>query len=160
MKQFAVGDHGNKLVNRDENDFIAAANRNSLQQRPATGGFVGGRRGADAFGFFSPVIIALQTFARAVDGPAKPRRFDRFEDVIDGIDFEGANGVFVVCGYEGHEGRPVLLEEPDNAQAVDLGHLEIQKRQIGPFGFDDLDSFHAIGSFADDLDVIERSQYR
>jgi hypothetical protein len=69
------------------------------------------------------IVFSLQALSHAVDRLAKPSGFDRFQYVIDGIDFKRVYRMFVVCGHKRDEWGPVFLEEPHDAEAIEFGHL-------------------------------------
>src|SRR5439155_1812363 len=51
-------------------------------------------------------------------------------------------------------------QEPDDAKAIDLGHLQVEQRQVWRQPLDQLDALGAIRRLADDLDIVVRLKQR
>jgi hypothetical protein len=93
-----------------------------------------------------------------VERGQQTRRAHRFEQVVDGVEFEGADRILVVGGGEDHCRRRLagglarrqLLGEAD---VVEAWHADVDQRQVdGGFGLrQQLQRLDAVGRFADDL---------
>ena len=46
----------------------------------------------------------------------------------------------------------------DDGEAVEARHLDVEKDQVGMVLLNERDSFNAVGPFADDLDISDRSE--
>ena len=85
---------------------------------------------------------------------------DRLQEIVDGVQLERVHGILVVRRHEGDERHPVLLQQSDDADAVELRHLQIEQRQIRPLPLDDRHGVASRRGFADEHGVIERPQER
>ena len=56
------------------------------------------------------------------------RGFDRLDEVVDGVDFEGAECVLVVGGGEDDEG--LHGEAREQIESVDAGHLNVEEEHV------------------------------
>ncbi len=99
-------------------------------------------------GFFlaaplGPVLIRQgrvppQHLANAGHGFMQPFRNKGLQQIVDGLEIEGLNGVFVVSGGKDKQGnRPVRFTVvfPDPSGGVDAGtlrHLDIEKNHVRP----------------------------
>ena len=83
---------------------------------------------------------------------SEPLGAERFEQVIERVDFERGERVFVVRGDEDN-GRHVLAERARECEAIHLRHLDVEKHQVGRGGLDDGDGLRSRRAFADDFDV-------
>ena len=81
--------------------------------------------------------------AGAFDGFRQPAAFHRLEQIVHCLQAEGLHGVLVVGGHEDEVGQlDVLFAQPaDHAQAIQPGHIYIQKNQLG---LQFLDQFHRL----------------
>ena len=95
--------------------------------------------------------------ADAFDGEGEAVAFDGFEEVVEGFEFEGFEGVLVVGGTEDDGGQrdAVFAEFVDDAEAVEAGHLDIEEDEVGFEGFDAFDGFEAVVGGTDDVDFGE-----
>ena len=78
------------------------------------------------------------------------------EQVIESVDFEGADGVLVV-GRDKDDGRRVF-QCLNHAKAIQPWHLDVQQYQVWQLGFDHLHGLDAIPGLADDLYLFEVDQ--
>ena len=72
------------------------------------------------------------------------------------MDFEGADGVIVVGGDEDDGGAGA--DQLEDFEAVELGHLDIEKDEIGLQFGDGFDGFEAVGAFGGDFDFGMRGE--
>src|SRR3954463_16204170 len=56
----------------------------------------------------------------------QPRLLDRLQQIVDRIDFERADSVLVVGGNEGDQRHRVLLQHPDDPNAIEFRHLPVK----------------------------------
>jgi len=77
------------------------------------------------------------------------------QQVIDGIDFKGFDGVLVESGGEDNFGKRVLAVEKllDYAETIETGHLNVEKDEIGIVLPDEADGLNAILALSDDVHV-------
>jgi hypothetical protein len=95
---------------------------------------------------FSP-----QTLFGPSQGDFESLRAERLEQVIHGVDVEGAQSVLIVGRHK--YDRHFCADQLENLKAVQLGHLNIEKDQIGFQLARCLDRFKAVGALGDDLDL-------
>ena len=85
---------------------------------------------------------------------------DRFEDVVHGLHFEGADGVLVVrCDEHDHR----LMDTGDASQhleAVLTGHLDVEQEKVGPLVDDRLHGCGPVRGFPHELEVGFLGQHR
>ena len=108
-----------------------------------------GRRRSRAFRF-DPPPGALERLLQTTG-------FDRLQQVIDGVDLEGFDGVLVEGGHK-HHGRSLVFvfEEPaGDLEPPKAGHLNVEEYQIGLVSLDGADGFDAVAGLGDDLDAIQ-----
>ena len=110
----------------------------------------------------------------AVDGFRDTDEVKGFEQVVDGVHVERADGVLVISGGEDELGQrrdvflgtgfcgsgavavTVAVDEPLNhGKAVLPGHLDIEKDEIGMVFIDKVDGLNAVRSLGDDVDVAD-----
>jgi hypothetical protein len=102
------------------------------KERLEGGGIEGGRAGGAA--------------ASAPNGGPKALVLERLQDVVDGVDVERAEGVFVVRGDE-YDGRPALGRDPvEDLETVQPRHLDIQEDQVGVQVLDASDGVVPVGA--------------
>lgn len=89
----------------------------------------------------------------ALEGGLEALAVEGFEEVIDGVDFEGFEGEAVVGGDEDDDGEGVEVEGLEDGEAIELGHLDIEEDEVGLVLFDEGDGFATVAGFADDLEV-------
>ena len=109
------------------------------------------------------IVLQLGTFdplLRAVQRLAQPRLVHGFEEVIDGVQFECAYGVLLECRHERDQRDFVLLQRADDAEAVELGHVQIEQRQVRLLAHDQRHRLSSRRRLAHDDGVVERSQHR
>jgi len=76
---------------------------------------------------------------------------ERFKQVIESVDFEGAKGVMIVCGDE-DDGRHVVRADGfDDGETVARRHLHVKENEVRLEFFDRRDGGVAAGGFAEDL---------
>jgi hypothetical protein len=100
-------------------------------------------------------VAGLRVFlARAAEGFAKALIGDGLEEIVESVHLEGAEGVPIVRGDEhelGHIGRSRGGDALYNVEAVDAGHLHVQKDEIRVVLLDRGDGGFAAVRFSDDL---------
>src|SRR5215207_11299376 len=89
----------------------------------------------------------------ACDRLAQALLVERFEEVIDRVDLERAEGVLVVGRYENHRRHRLHADGLDDLEAADFGHLHVEEDQVRPESADGLDRLAAVGALGDDLDL-------
>jgi len=77
------------------------------------------------------------------------------EKIVDGIDLKGADGVLVERGREDdlREGQLPAQEFFEDGEAIEAGHLDIEKDDVGLVLTDELDGFDAVGSVGENVDA-------
>src|SRR5207248_10310434 len=60
------------------------------------------------------------------------RLLDGLHEVVHGMCLERANGKVIVRRHEDHGRKLRPVERLQDAEAVDLGHLDVKKEQVGP----------------------------
>ena len=81
---------------------------------------------------------------------------DGFEQVINRVELEGSHGVLVIRGDERDERHSLFLQHAYDTDTVELGHLQVEEREVGPFLFDDRDRLFATRHLPDDRHIVER----
>jgi len=69
------------------------------------------------------------------------------------MDLERLQRVLVVGGHEDHHRHLLGADLADHAEAVDGGHLHVEKHELGRQLLDGVDGLHAVGALPHDLDV-------
>jgi len=136
----ADGDEAGAVVAFDEDAIgIGALLLNALQDFGKTRGEWAGR---------TRVI-----FARAAEDVFETVFGEGLQEIVEGVDFEGAEGVVIVSGDE-NDGRHVVGADGfDNGETVARRHLDVEENEIGLQLFDGGHGGVATGGFTDDLDV-------
>ena len=98
-------------------------------------------------------VAGLQVAAHAVHGGLQPGGGEGFEEVIEGVDFKGGDGMLVVSGDEDDGGQAGRGQGAQDIEAADLGHLDVQKHEVGAAGADEVDGVGTVGAFAGNLDI-------
>ena len=101
-------------------------------------------------------LAVLQAVARAIDRRLEPFLLHRLEEIVDGVQLERFDRVVVERGDERDERQRVRRNPPDHLEAADLGHLQIQEREMGSMRGDELHRFLAGGSLGDELRALAR----
>ena len=119
------------------------------------GAFGGGdfrQRAGDFAGLAEQIPRAIDSLQQAIGA-------DGFQKVIDGSSFEGFDGVLMKRSHDDNDRKVCPAEAANDFEAVKLGHLEIEKDEIG-LEVDDLpQGFHAVVRFADEANAGHQSQF-
>jgi len=100
--------------------------------------------------------FAGEAFLGAIERGFETVSSERLQKIIHGMDFEGLDGVPVEGGDEDY--AQIVADQFENFEAIELGHLDIEKEQIGfQFG-DGLDRFEAVGALSDKFDLGMRAE--
>ncbi len=98
----------------------------------------------------------LQALARALQGLHHPGTIKGLEQVIDGVDVEGAHRILVEGGGKDdlrHAVGVVPLQQLlEHGKAVQAGHLHVQKHHIRMVSANQMDGLDAVLALGDDLD--------
>ena len=81
---------------------------------------------------------------------------ERLEQVVERVNFEGAQRVLVVRGDEDDDRRAV--EQLQHFEAVELRHLDVEQEEVGIVLGDCLHRFESVRALGDDLAVLIRGQ--
>ncbi len=100
----------------------------------------------------------LDLLLDAIHRLAQAARVHRFEQVIDRVHLKCLDGMLVVRGDKCDERHQLLLEHPHDPHPVQLRHLPIEQREVGPLVFDHGHRLRARRGFPDDHDIGERSE--
>ena len=130
-----------ELVEGDDVDFRAVLDDD------AVGAVGGGALGCD----FGGELAFAQAGFRALEGAVEAVGAEGFEEIVDGVGVEGAHGVLVEGGDEDDGGAGV--DEFEDFEAVELGHLDVEEEEVGGVLGDGLYGFEAVGAFGGELDV-------
>ena len=105
---------------------------------------------------FGGVAVADVLFECAADDFAETIFGHGLEQIIEGMDFEGTNGVAIVGGYEDEAWRRVFCRDRNGSyhvEAVGAGHLDVEENEVGFVLADGGDGGFGVAGFADDFDV-------
>jgi hypothetical protein len=94
-----------------------------------------------------------QSPPRALDRGAEAMPVDRLEHVVDRMHVERAKCMLVVSGDEDDRGHARDTDRFDDVETADLGHLDVEKNEIGCELRDCVDRRRSITAFTDDLEV-------
>ena len=87
------------------------------------------------------------------------------EEVVNGVDVKGADGVLVIGRGEddlgervgflagGEAGLVAVKQALDDGESVEAGHLDIEKNQVRMVLLDEVNGFNAVGSLGEDFDA-------
>ena len=97
-----------------------------------------------------------QPLHRLVEAPL----LDGLQQVVDRVHLERLDGVLVVGGDEDHprRRRRVLEQQVRHFEAGEPRHLDVEKRDVGLDGADDLEGADAVVGLADDGDVLDLTE--
>ena len=78
------------------------------------------------------LVGRFKSASDAGDGLLESVLLNRFEEIVDGVDFEGFHGVLIVGGNEDDLGKGSVCfsECGKNAKAVELRHLNVEKNKL------------------------------
>src|SRR5215212_4426908 len=77
-----------------------------------------------------PSCRVAPRYARAGEGVVEPLSLERLEQIVERVDLEGAQRVLVEGGHEHHRGHPLGAHFGDHPEAVEVGHLDVEKDQV------------------------------
>src|SRR5581483_2901710 len=120
----------------------------AVAHHDAFGKLAGGGGGCAEFGGLGD--LGAGAFLGAGEGGFEAVGPVGLEQVIGGVDLEGAQGVLIVGG--GEDDGHVAANQFKNFETIELGHLDIEEEQVGLALGDSLDCLEAVGAFGDDLD--------
>ena len=90
--------------------------------------------------------------AGAFDGLFEPGRLHRLQQVVHRVHLERLDGVAVERGDEHDVRRAAVLDQPvRHFEAVEPGHLDVEKHHFGREALDDADRFQAVARLRDHL---------
>ena len=84
----------------------------------------------------------------------EPLGRDRLQEVVDGVDLEGAQRVAVERRDEDDGRRRSAFQHAQDAEAVEAGHLDVQEQEIRTQVIDRLDCLESVLALRDDLDLV------
>jgi hypothetical protein len=90
----------------------------------------------------------------ALDGFGDASFVERLEDVVDGVDVEGLDGVLVEGGGKDDVGNFEFAFDElfQDTETVKAGHLDIEENEVGGMFFDKVDGFKAVLALAKEID--------
>jgi len=109
------------------------------EREEASRGVVGGA-------FFNELL------AGALQGRAEPGGLEGLEEVVERVDLEGVDGVFVEGGDEDDDGG-FFLQLTQDGEAGQLGHLDIDEKDVGEALAQSGEGGAAVAAFTNNLDV-------
>ena len=97
----------------------------------------------------------LQTQPGALDGLQHAGFVEGLEQIVDGVDVEGAHRVLVEGRSEDDLRQPVVVldELLEHGEAVEAGHLHVEKDDVGLVLADELDGLDAVCALGHDFDL-------
>ena len=122
--------------------------RTSSLVRGAAGALLGGAGGGGRLG---GGLLVLDGAPGPLDGLRQPALIHGLEQVVHGLQAEGLHGVLIVGGDE-DEVRQVdafFAQPADHAEAVEAGHVDVQKDHFRLQLADQLDGVQPIGTRCD-----------
>jgi Ca-activated chloride channel family protein len=102
-------------------------------------------------GDFRGELAFAEPGAGAFECPVKAVHGERLQEIIDRVRVEGAHSVLVEGGREDDGGTG--LDQLQDFETIELGHLDVEKEQVGGVLRDGFDGFEAVGAFGGDLDI-------
>ena len=90
---------------------------------------------------------------RALEGGSEALALDGLEQVVERVHLECLHRVFVVRRHEYDERHSVGADGFDDAEAVDLRHLDVQEHEIRRVFVDRQNRLRAVPALGDDLHV-------
>ena len=163
VEQFPFRHDRGDVLDADEGQLVAPADGNSIEESGTRIGLVRRRRGVQAAALVRArriFLAAFHSFVRPVQRVAQPRLVDGLQQVVDGVQLEGPHRVFLVSRDERDQRHFVLLEGADHAEPVELGHVQVEQRQVRLLLHDQRHRLPARIRFADDADVVEAAEER
>ena len=97
--------------------------------------------------------LRFDHFFGALDGFGDARFVEGLEDVVDGVNVEGLDGVIVEGGGKNDLRQALFAFEKlfDHAEAVEAGHLDVEEDQVRVVLFDQGEGFEAVLALGDDV---------
>ena len=104
--------------------------------------------------------LRIQHFSRALNSFGDARLVERLQHVIDGVHVEGLYRVLIEGRRKDHvrHFHFAFDELFQDAEAIEAGHLHVEKNEIGRVLFDQRYRFHAVFALADQIDFGEGLQ--
>ena len=103
------------------------------------------------------VLLLGQRFLGPPHRRLQARLAERLEQIVQGVDLKGPDGVLVV-GRDKDDGRRVC-QRLDDAKAVQARHLDVQQHQVGRQRLDRLHRLEPVDRFADHLHALQAAQH-
>src|SRR6185437_14584611 len=97
--------------------------------------------------------MARKLFATAAQRPIKTSLTKRLQKVIEGIDVKSGQRILVVSSDENGCGHPIDADSIDDGEAVQFGHLNIEKNKLGFLGQDCFHGRLSIAAFAKNFNI-------
>ena len=93
----------------------------------------------------------------ALDGAVDAGFVEGLKDIVDGVNVKGLNGVMVEGGSEDNvrDFKFALHEFLEDAEAIESGHLDVEKDEVGVVFLDEVEGFDAIFAVAEDVNLRE-----
>src|SRR5439155_1378074 len=86
---------------------------------------------ADDRDLLSPGNLKLARLGQALDHPRQPLRLDRLDEVVEGLDSEGVDGVAIVRRDEDDSGTlPAVEDEPSDLEAGHPRQLDVEEDDV------------------------------
>ena len=142
---------GHVIQPGDGNDVHSRAVLDDDAERALAGGAGLGRKIGRHAAF-------AQAGTRAFQGTLETLGAEGLEQVIHGVGVEGAHRVLVVGGDEDDHGRLRGLDQFEHFEAIELGHLHVEKEQVRAGFGDGLDRLETVGAFGHHLNFRMRRQ--
>src|SRR5690242_19362996 len=98
-------------------------------------------------------LIDFELLGDALPGRVEALAIERLEQVVEGVHLERTHGILIVGGNKDDIRSRFAVERFQHFEAAQLGHLDIQKDEVGLQGLDRVYCFTTIRALRDNLDV-------
>ncbi len=98
-----------------------------------------------------PFPLLAESLARPAKSLPELPVVERLQNVVEGVQLEGAHRIAVEGGDEHHHRHPIGADLLDDREAVLLRHLDVEHHHLGDEPLDGLDRRGAVAALADDL---------
>src|SRR5215213_11371455 len=97
-------------------------------------------------------LVYFDLVLDSMPGSIEPLVVERLQEVIKGMDLEGAHGILIVRSYKDDVRRRLGIERLEQLEAAQLGHLNVQEDKVRPERLDRINCFTTIRTLRNYLD--------